>query len=671
MLRTNPPPSPSSPPVSPRKAEKVKFRFATRESATIQEHLAGSSANDPAEGAERNPWREGDPYRFSPAKHRDPWQECIKLVDKHDDENCRGWKEHIDTLLVFAGLFSAAVTAFIIESYRQLQEDPSEASLRVLEQISNQLSILNNNSSSYLSPGISTKPQPFIPTSSAIRINTCWFLSLTLSLSTALFAILSKQWLQEYRRDAPTASHKDSLGLRHMRFEGFHKWGVPIILSLLPILLQISLVLFFAGILDLLWSLHYVPAAVTTLAVSISVLVLILTTVLPAYYVMTWGFRASSESVFLCPFKSPQSWWFYRLVRTLSDLVQSDPDRPRWYLEASDWASIDFKLFRSHFPGSFNSHTYPVRSLKWICGLFGDNLSTALNIFHCLQELSAEEVAFVIDEKEVRSKDKLNQKFMSSHSWDKDVQLFCAELALRQINTSPSSVDIGTNLWWLTLPGAIDSKTPSPEYEGFLHQTLYAMKLHLIQGNVNSQDVDPLISIARSFWTHPIRSVRESSLTLFEDITIWLSRPITAPTEGPAVQLLRVRKCCTAVLYAIHSTTNDISALASSEHVPPFIRAMNQQLDELDDLIRSSSRPWTRRSWIQTRKIVDYLQRVWPVAYSFPEERFISPSAMRDRTASNDSSISWSALSNRTAVEDGQGEGDECGDLGLGCMRTE
>ena len=203
------------------------------------------------------------------------------------------------------------------------------------------------------------------------------------------------------------------------------------------------------------------------------------------------------------------------------------------------------------------------------------------------------------------------------------------------------------------------------------------MKLHLIQGNVHSQDVDPMISIARSFWTHPIHSVRESSLSLLDDFTTWLSRPITAPNEGPAVHLLRVRKCCTAVLFALHSMTSDTSSLVSSDRAPPFLRAMNQHLDELDDVIRSSSKPLTRRGWIQTRKIVDYLQRVWPAgsyleSSCLKEDVFRPPPPIRDRVASNDSSISWSALSNGTAFEDdGLGEGDGCCDLGLSCTQEE
>ncbi|KAI0649471.1 hypothetical protein C8Q79DRAFT_876040, partial [Trametes meyenii] len=68
------------------------------------------------------------------------WTACAARMRDYDEAMVRGWKEEIDTLLVFAGLFSAVVTAFNIEAYHLLQEDPSETSVRILQQISQQLS---------------------------------------------------------------------------------------------------------------------------------------------------------------------------------------------------------------------------------------------------------------------------------------------------------------------------------------------------------------------------------------------------------------------------------------------------------------------------------------------------------------------------------------------------
>ncbi|EEB99793.1 hypothetical protein MPER_00435, partial [Moniliophthora perniciosa FA553] len=47
----------------------------------------------------------------------------------------KGWRDDIDTLLVFAGLFSAVVTAFAIESYQWLDEDPADTTVALLTQL--------------------------------------------------------------------------------------------------------------------------------------------------------------------------------------------------------------------------------------------------------------------------------------------------------------------------------------------------------------------------------------------------------------------------------------------------------------------------------------------------------------------------------------------------------
>src|SRR6266446_7680910 len=121
--------------------------------------------------------------------------------------------------------------------------------MQTIALISLQLQQAFPNSSSILA----VQSQPFSVSRSAVRINIFWFLSLTLSMATVLIGILCMQWLREFKRDA-ARSHKDAIAIRQMRFEGLLKWKVPMILSLLPLLLQFALVLFFAGVLDLLWA---------------------------------------------------------------------------------------------------------------------------------------------------------------------------------------------------------------------------------------------------------------------------------------------------------------------------------------------------------------------------------------------------------------------------------
>ncbi|KAI0072013.1 hypothetical protein K474DRAFT_1574673, partial [Panus rudis PR-1116 ss-1] len=110
----------------------------------------------------------------------------------YDEGNIRGVKEDMETLLTFAGLFSAALTAFTVESAKQLQPDTDNATVYLLATIA-----LHLNGSSVDRELISRfRPSPVSPTSK--HVNGLWLSSLFLSLVTASLAMLAKQWLREF-----------------------------------------------------------------------------------------------------------------------------------------------------------------------------------------------------------------------------------------------------------------------------------------------------------------------------------------------------------------------------------------------------------------------------------------------------------------------------------------
>ncbi|KAF9532481.1 hypothetical protein CPB83DRAFT_728859, partial [Crepidotus variabilis] len=148
----------------------------------------------------------------------------------------------------------------------------------------------------------------FHPASIDIRLNIFWFLSLSLSLATVVLAILCIQWLREYQRAAPL-DPKDAISLRQIRYEGLIAWKVPTVLLSLPVLLHLSLILFFAGLLDLLWELNRIVASFVTVVSGLVFLFISLTTLLPGLQL----FLMPKSSVFMaqCPYKSPQAWTFH------------------------------------------------------------------------------------------------------------------------------------------------------------------------------------------------------------------------------------------------------------------------------------------------------------------------------------------------------------------------
>ncbi|KAF9257528.1 hypothetical protein L218DRAFT_831732, partial [Marasmius fiardii PR-910] len=316
------------------------------------------------------------------------WDIVMKAVDALDEDLMRGYKEDIDTLLVFAGLFSAVVTAFTIESYQWLKEDPNDTAVVLLKQISHWQ--MNNQP---LPPD-----PPFAPTSTDIRINTFWFLSLTLALVDALFGLLCKQWVREHQRQTNTHSPGEALALRWLRYQSFEHWHVHQILAALPMLLEIALFLFLAGLLELLWTRHHIPFFTSLAIVGIAGTFYIITTILPGLSII-WQILRIDPSLtgdrpqlypshishllplhLICPYKSPQSWLIFRLFSTIfhgfnrllcSFFVKSyehwkHTSRPIQGSDPSSWSAVDLDVIQRFSRIAYCPDLYQLKGFRWL-----------------------------------------------------------------------------------------------------------------------------------------------------------------------------------------------------------------------------------------------------------------------------------------------------------------
>ncbi|EKM60532.1 uncharacterized protein PHACADRAFT_68826, partial [Phanerochaete carnosa HHB-10118-sp] len=173
------------------------------------------------------------------------WQTMVKTVREVDMQKVADTKEDIDTLLVFSGLFSAVVTTFVVATYPSLQPDNSDEIVFLLRQSVAQNYTFNNG---VLRPMVPFPPDPpFEAPVWALRVNGLWFASLIISLSTASFGMLVKQWLIEYLA-MEWISPQEQLRARQYRHPGLEDWKVFEIAAVLPLLLHISLGLFFLGL---------------------------------------------------------------------------------------------------------------------------------------------------------------------------------------------------------------------------------------------------------------------------------------------------------------------------------------------------------------------------------------------------------------------------------------
>ncbi|KAJ7153323.1 hypothetical protein C8R46DRAFT_912469, partial [Mycena filopes] len=65
----------------------------------------------------------------------------------YDKALIESWKADMEGILIFSGLFSASLTAFLIESYRTLQPDSGDLTVLLLSRISQQLATSSTNDS--------------------------------------------------------------------------------------------------------------------------------------------------------------------------------------------------------------------------------------------------------------------------------------------------------------------------------------------------------------------------------------------------------------------------------------------------------------------------------------------------------------------------------------------
>ncbi|THG96074.1 hypothetical protein EW026_g5693 [Hermanssonia centrifuga] len=223
------------------------------------------------------------------------WPKILDAMRNYDARMGEAWKLEMDNLLIFGTLLAAVVTAFVIESNKLLDPtdlDPGGSDLEALNDISAQLSSFSVNTAFVNSTHTLNKRETDpAPTSNVVRVNTLWFLSLTLAVISTFFAIAVQQWL----RHIPLPAYipmREAVRLRQLRYSGMIKWQVPTIISMLPALVQIALVLFIVGLIEFINSMNADVALPFTVVSSVAFALFVVVSLAPLI-------RPS------CPYKSP------------------------------------------------------------------------------------------------------------------------------------------------------------------------------------------------------------------------------------------------------------------------------------------------------------------------------------------------------------------------------
>ncbi|KAF8597966.1 hypothetical protein BDV93DRAFT_610082 [Ceratobasidium sp. AG-I] len=226
------------------------------------------------------------------------WKLYVAEAKEYDNELVEREHRNIDVMLVFAALFSAILTAFLLDSKNLMRADPADATTLLLTRIAQRLE----------DPSAAFRPveiPAFEPTVAAQWINGLWFASLGLSLAAALLAMMAKEWLTTFAASRPRPAHSFAIE-RQARLDALSSWGALQMIDHLPLFLHVALLLFSLGLMVYLYSL--VDLAVATV-------IALLTGATILFYVIATGLASLYEA---CPFDTQLSHYCRKLLRFIS-----------------------------------------------------------------------------------------------------------------------------------------------------------------------------------------------------------------------------------------------------------------------------------------------------------------------------------------------------------------
>ncbi|KAJ6469847.1 armadillo-type protein [Mycena sanguinolenta] len=141
----------------------------------------------------------------------DLWSLYLKEANERAMAKVDLWKGSLKAFLLFAGLFAAVVSPFVLDSQAKLQP---------------------------------TSPATKVPIST-LAINFLWFTSLTLTLISALAAVLAQTWIVKFSL-VPTQGFNGAKE-RWIRDDQAEHWHLHTAITWITVLIQLSLFLFLAG----------------------------------------------------------------------------------------------------------------------------------------------------------------------------------------------------------------------------------------------------------------------------------------------------------------------------------------------------------------------------------------------------------------------------------------
>ncbi|KAJ7657223.1 hypothetical protein DFH06DRAFT_1197688 [Mycena polygramma] len=288
------------------------------------------------------------------------WAVYVAEAEKYDKGLVESWKSDMEGMLIFAGLFSASLTAFLIESYRTLTVDSADTTVFLLNQISQQLAASANGTTYNIVPPVS-----FVAPPTALVCNVLWFISLGLSLGCALIATLVEQWARDFlhradMRSAPVVRAR----IFSYLYYGLKRFEMHTMVEIIPLLLHTSLLFFFAGLVAFLLPVNTAIMVVAAGLLGIVAAVYSLLTVLPLIYLD-------------CPYRTPLSQSLWTLKRRLTNRFRAPhaakPDEARAASADHSDDTIVESMFRKATEASPERLNRDQKALLWTVKSLADD----------------------------------------------------------------------------------------------------------------------------------------------------------------------------------------------------------------------------------------------------------------------------------------------------------
>ncbi|KDN35938.1 hypothetical protein RSAG8_11201, partial [Rhizoctonia solani AG-8 WAC10335] len=177
-------------------------------------------------------------------------------------------------LLFKASLFSAISTGFIIESSKDLRSNPVETTIAAICQLTAavRIGLQPSGGADELQLALEIPEAPFKPSAISIWVNCLWYMSLGLSISVSLFAMLAKLWCYK-TRTRHKGTQYDRVVKHQETWGAAEQWKMEVFIVQLPVLMHVAVVLFIIGLVLYLSGIHQITMIVTTVPVTGTILV--------------------------------------------------------------------------------------------------------------------------------------------------------------------------------------------------------------------------------------------------------------------------------------------------------------------------------------------------------------------------------------------------------------